>query len=94
MSTKQMTLLQAVTSLEQCIVAAWRMCPSHGWRGRQAEISHTDSCDNGKAGMIARKTITSNVFQASDAMFNWQLVHSFSCFHTMSAGKGSVPIEG
>lgn len=53
MSTKQMTLLQAVTSLEQCIVTAWRMCPSHGWRGRQAEISLTDSCDNGKVGMIA-----------------------------------------
>lgn len=53
MSTKQITLLQAVASLEQCMVVARRMCLSPA--RRQAAISLTDSSDNGRAGMIAWK---------------------------------------
>ena len=72
MSTKQITLLQAVTSLEQCVVVvARRMCLSHDLWGRQAEISLTDSSDNGRAGTIASRIIMPQVFQAHDTLFSF-----------------------
>lgn len=42
-----------------------------GEAGRQAEISLTDSGDNGSTGMIAWKIITPKVFQAHDTMFSF-----------------------